>query len=381
MAGNLTRRAILAATSALAASSGDRFAVAAPARPRVGAIRWDAWFEGNSFSEYWKDPAWRDRLPVFTQEKDGQICVCGSDVGTLTKEVALAKTFGIDYFAFDHYYAVGPSGKQRQDWIGIQQTLDSFLKIQQNDVSFTVNFDWASTTYLSEQNLERSADQRADLFANRNYLKSAGNRPVCFVMLFNEKPFLEVEGASKKLSDYLDRLRAATARRGVGQPYFVVLNFRPDRIAAIQARCPFDAASSYGNPLGSNPNGPARAFDFQTCADSSRSFWKSAASSHLSFLPPVSMGWDYRPLFSDPKSSQSRSKNGDFCKLPKHDEIVNLIYDACRTAASSNPGFPSILIYAWNEYGEGGYLAPTRGEGTSRLTAVKDGLAKFAGVK
>jgi hypothetical protein len=30
-----------------------------------------------------------------------------------------------------------------------------------------------------------------------------------------------------------------------------------------------------------------------------------------------------------------------------------------------------LLIYAWNEYGEGGIVAPTRGDGTMKLEAIK----------
>ena len=33
-----------------------------------------------------------------------------------------------------------------------------------------------------------------------------------------------------------------------------------------------------------------------------------------------------------------------------------------------------LLLYAWNEYGEGAYLTPTAEEGPSYLDAVKDGL-------
>jgi hypothetical protein len=37
----------------------------------------------------------------------------------------------------------------------------------------------------------------------------------------------------------------------------------------------------------------------------------------------------------------------------------------------------AVILYAWNEFNEGGWLAPTRQEGTARLDAVKraqDGL-------
>ena len=31
-----------------------------------------------------------------------------------------------------------------------------------------------------------------------------------------------------------------------------------------------------------------------------------------------------------------------------------------------------LLIYAWNEFGEGGIVAPTRGEGMTKLSAIAE---------
>jgi hypothetical protein len=45
-----------------------------------------------------------------------------------------------------------------------------------------------------------------------------------------------------------------------------------------------------------------------------------------------------------------------------------------------NLGFPlpggkrqtAFTLYAWNEFGEGGFIAPTRGEGQSKLEAIRE---------
>jgi len=36
----------------------------------------------------------------------------------------------------------------------------------------------------------------------------------------------------------------------------------------------------------------------------------------------------------------------------------------------------AVLIYAWNEFDEGGWLAPTLGDGTARLDAIAKVLGK-----
>ena len=35
------------------------------------------------------------------------------------------------------------------------------------------------------------------------------------------------------------------------------------------------------------------------------------------------------------------------------------------------PGAKAFTIYAWNEYGEGGFVAPTRGDGYMKLKTIE----------
>lgn len=49
-----------------------------------------------------------------------------------------------------------------------------------------------------------------------------------------------------------------------------------------------------------------------------------------------------------------------------------------KSALDSYPklGFPggrkALLIYAWNEFGEGGIVAPTKGDGTMKLEGIRE---------
>jgi hypothetical protein len=193
-------------------------------------------------------------------------------------------------------------------------------------------------------------------------------------MMFKHKPFLEDKTASEKLRRYLNALSSATEKALGRQPYLVCLNFWPNRLKEILARFGFSAASSYGNPRGANPNGPGRGLPFSKCAEGSRYFWREAAAAGLPFLPPLALGWDFRPLLNDSENSQGRSPNGDYCLAPSREEIRRFVRDALLLAPRANPTFPSALIYAWNEYTEGGWVAPTRGIGNLRLEAISQGV-------
>ena len=46
--------------------------------------------------------------------------------------------------------------------------------------------------------------------------------------------------------------------------------------------------------------------------------------------------------------------------------------DLAETPTLGLPGQKAFTIYAWNEYGEGGIVAPTRGDGSMKLEAIRE---------
>lgn len=369
----LTRREL-----ALAMASSVVFSRAARANiiPRLGAIRWDAWFEGSPYSAGLDNPKWSNRVPEFTTFKNGSSCICGSDVDTLRHEGELAANFGIDYFLFNYYPRVGSDGKQKPEWVGMGQALKNFVTIPQDKTQFSVSFGGGMATYLSEIETEYSLRQISSYFLNRNYLRTASNCPVIFCLINDNGPFLNGK-PQYLLTQFLKKLSDSSLRLTGHRTYAVVLNFWPDRATQLLKAIPFDAFSSYGNPRGANSGGEGRQLSFDSCSGGSRTYWKSARATGMPFLPPISLGWDYRPMLDNPTLSKGRNPRGDFCTMPTGAEISDLVAAALTEASTANQLFPSALIYAWNEYSEGGYIAPTRVDGLSRLEAVKAGAIRY----
>src|SRR5262245_14981198 len=93
---------------------------AAPSRPLVGAIRWDAWvgdlptFRGAGLAEPTAvglqvervlGPAhWHDRLPFYARELSADaVEVRGASQAVVDQEIAYAAAAGLDYWAFVWY--------------------------------------------------------------------------------------------------------------------------------------------------------------------------------------------------------------------------------------------------------------------------------------
>ena len=89
----------------------------------------------------------------------------------------------------------------------------------------------------------------------------------------------------------------------------------------------------------------------------------------IPYLPPLGVGWDPRPW---------HEKRPSFVE-PTAAEWTAALQGMAQDVASGNYGIPrpdgsvqkAFVIYAWNEFGEGGFVAPTAGDGMMKLDAIQ----------
>lgn len=92
------------------------------------------------------------------------------------------------------------------------------------------------------------------------------------------------------------------------------------------------------------------------------------------YIPVVTVGWDKRPWEDPTKESDWYYTGG---RTPQR--FKETVSDAIRWM-DKNPKQTTkeriILLYAWNEYGEGGYLAPTKGDPNAEYLKAIGSLVK-----
>lgn len=104
----------------------------------------------------------------------------------------------------------------------------------------------------------------------------------------------------------------------------------------------------------------------------SLSFAQKCADLNIPFMPYFPVGWNPRPWY-DPRPSFA---------IPDGDQIQDGIIKLCDLIAknptlgmqSGSTHVDAFTMYAWNEFGEGGYLAPTLVEYDGKLKGLKQGL-------
>jgi Glycosyltransferase WbsX len=342
---------------------------AAPSRPadvpsvpnaRVGAIYFDGWacplsnfhFNGLLYSPFsGREPlyGWRD-----------------NSVESMRTQMTWAHQDGIGFFLFDWYREnVDPCldvALQNYKSLSDHHGVGFALLLVHNDV-FTISpSEWPAFA-------ERWVTED---FLNPDYERVDG-KPL-FVIL-DTTLFRQEMGGTDGVNAALATLRATAERHGlpgvfiVGGRYTDYLNIGCFPACDATDGGPnglrlerYDALSEYASTGAAVPVSGARPYsDLVTAAQAE---WRRfAQASPIPYIPSVMDGWDPRPWDERPY--------GDlfwFIRTPP--QVAAFVRDAIawiganppmRVGAASSP--PLVLIEAWNELGEGGYVIPTRNEG------------------
>ncbi len=199
------------------------------------------------------------------------------------------------------------------------------------------------------------------------------------IIFFSPGELIKAFGSPEAVKSAFDQLRAEA--RAAGLPGVTIAGCKtPDlkltgsEFEPIRA-CGFDVFTGYNHHTACQlaPNTKAQAF--AGLIPGHEAVWNALAErGGRPCIPVVTAGWDMRPweALDCPIEKQS---------IYFADRSPALLRQFTRAAldwVAANPSRVTaeklILFYAWNENGEGGYLTPTKAEGTAYLDAVKAAL-------
>lgn len=332
---------------------------------RFGAIRWDAWYPtsipGYSTQAcHWFDlPQFQFRSPFFsTQVSDYSMSINGNSQATMDAEIAYAKAGKIAYWAFGWYDPASPNtGSFHQAWTLYQSST------HKADVNWCVISNPSS--YLYGQIDDGSL---VTLMQQSNYEKVLTNRPLLYLILSS------IPSPGDTLTAKITALRAGCIAAGLGSPYVVVLvlGLLPSQVATACTNVGADAITMYAW-------GPPTSLGAYSTLDTAvRAQWALQAATGLSVIPTAVFGWDRRPIFARPATFYAlkpyMGQNNSYLTATPAECATNA--QALITWMGANPAAcpaNSALIYAWNEFAEGGWCCPTwtaGGPDHSRLDAL-----------
>jgi len=333
---------------------------------QVGVFYFPGW---DSKNVYWNDlkglpgsrspgRAWPEREPLlgFNYAEES--------VAVAEKHIDWAADYGVSFFAFDWYWE---HGKPK-----FTHAIDAHLKAKNKDrLKYCIMWadsPWPATTDSLEE-YDKMVDYCLDHYLQDPQYLTIDGKPVIFVF----SPDGTRNFASKfnrTTRDLLDLARAKAVEKGLTGIYFVASTPAiPVWINKYLPEYGYDAISAYNyrwtafggdfhsdQPLASN---------YDEIIEGHESQWDwILKNSSLPYILPITAGWDKRAW----------GKNSPYDNCPSTPESFKRMLVAAKARIDDYPDktMNMAIIYAWNEFGEGGYIEPTKKWQFQYLQAIKD---------
>jgi hypothetical protein len=346
---------------------------AAQPQPVVGAIRWDAWTAGSEWEKNLGPRQWRSRLPFYGREVGpDQVEIHADTQEVMDQEIAYASAAGLDYWAY--CFSLPTDLSKEPDEYALKLHLASKHK---TDMHFSLLLMGPGYWGPGDQ-YPRAADTFAKYFRDPAYQKGEDGRPLLFI--FYTEMLTKYFGSEAAAKAGLDTIRSRAVAAGLKPPLIVAQVWSATQGADCVNKLGFDAVSAYTMVDWSKGEGES---PYSVLAASNKAYWEACAAADLQVVPIVVAGWDNRPRWRDPKRFRElyqADPKGPWYVPPTPKELAGNLRAAFDwIGANPSRAEPrAILIYAWNESDEGGWLVPTLSEGTARLDAIMEVLGGHA---
>jgi hypothetical protein len=329
----------------------------------------------NYFAGWWEplpnkrhDPVdgsdWRRRYP-------DRVPLLGefSTQATMDREIEAAADYGVAFFSI-LWYHIPPGVDYEKNIRSVNAGLEHFLASPKaRRIRFVVELcnhppfviksgdDWANCIRVL-----------LPAFQHTSYLRVGGK--LVFKVHSAHHFALDSGNDPVRQKERLDRLRGAVREAGLGE---MLIGGGVMGGSAIQRDWPAARLFDFTNTYMDVPKLELKAEDYpyEQLARAVRQWNAQQARSALPYVPFVAAGFNARPW---------RDKRPAFAFPTREEFGAELRRVIADFEAHPNFGLPlpdggrqkMLTIYAWNGFGEGGIVAPTRGDNYSKLEAIRD---------
>jgi hypothetical protein len=347
-------------------------AAAAPA-VAVGAIRYDAWdapaspltiAEAAALSQ----TAYLARAPFWATVAGSTVTLPAATQARIDAEIDQAVAAGLDFWAFLGW----APGDTANAALNLYRS-----SAKRGQVGFCIIENMQGLFFLGSwlPNVARTIG----LMAETGYRRVLGTRPLLFINAMSDADIIARFGSLAATATVFAGIRSQCIAAGVGDPYIVVMDGWHVRAASLAAYGA-DAATSYaalGQATTPTPYASLSAAVEQWRID--------LAALGVDLVVPLTAGWDPRPRIGGSATwfgAQATGSATAYWQQPTPAELAQHVADGIAWLRRNPTAAPAqvALLYAWNEFTEGGWICPTWISGnpagdTSRIATLAGVLA------
>lgn len=306
---------------------------------QIGAYYFDGWSGNRYDQEEWAIKVhaptglnyklmteYSDREPVWGWRDD--------DIRIMERQIDLAAKNGIDFFVFCWYWKRDRNGNVSDAQVKAlphHTSMKLFMQARnRHKMKFALLVCDHSGEVIEDQNSWNSLMEylSREYFCDSQYLRFDNKPYICFF-----------QGSANA---YLDGMRTTAQACGIEDLIMASCNYHvPDS--------KFDVTTFYNETIETGKTREAR--PYSELVSRTEYYWPYQP---VNSIPSCIVGWDKRPWFEKEDFIYYNEKTPElFCQFLK---------DAVDYTYKRKPQYPAIMIFAWNELGEGGYLVPTKGD-------------------
>lgn len=328
----------------------------------------------NYFAGWWRQQPnkynvlnngdWRRSYPGRTA-----LLGCYNDQETMNAEIIAASEYGADFFMI-LWYVEKPEREIHAKKLnnGVRQ----FMKSTENHrMKFAVEFcNHDPYGILDKELWAESCEEWIEMMKHPSYLR-VGGKSVFKVFGFNQF-IIQCDNDFEKAKHRLEFLRRRSMEEGVGLLLIGsgVLSNDVFNDEQKQFLTLFDFMATYMDV----PELPLddKDYNYEPLLKLAQEGWMNIPQrTGLPYMPYLPAGWNPRP-WGDPRPSFSLPNKEEWHQaLLSMKEALDRNH-FLRIPDSTLEGQKIFNIYAWNEFGEGGIIAPTIGDDWMKLEEVRD---------
>lgn len=318
-----------------------------PPKLQVGAYYFDGW---TGTYPYHITQTLRDSFP----EREPKWGWVTSKQEIIDKQIVSASQMGLSFFSFCWYY----NRKKASNSEPLNQALGLYRKSKKkNRLKYCLLVANHKGFEIGPSEWEYISDIWIDYFKDDvDYLKVDGKPLITF---FSVQTLIEQFGSASEVNSALNLLRAKAVKSGLsGVNIAICASPNVNEIKLVEL-CGFDIITGYNyHSSGAYSSGASKVIAIDSLRKWEAKVWdRFKVLSKLKYIPVSTLNWDPRPWADGKNSYSNEIRYVGFSSKSVYNSLMS-----CKNWIKNNETFTTkeniVILYAWNENGEGAWLTP-----------------------